>query len=83
MAIPIKDRKSAPLPASNSRFHDLIETQTAEELTVVKQVRAFMETKIAPIITRHRDRPAKGAVSLRNSLTVRLHDQCRLRSEQF
>jgi hypothetical protein len=36
MASPIKDRKSAPLPAPNSNFYDLNETPTAEELTVVK-----------------------------------------------
>jgi hypothetical protein len=70
MASPIKDRKSAPLPAPNSSFYGLIETLTAEELTVVKQVRTFMETKIAPIITKHRDDPAKGAAPLRKALLV-------------
>jgi hypothetical protein len=47
-----KDKKSAPLPAPNSDFYGLMETLPAEELTVLKQVRAFMETKVAPIITR-------------------------------
>jgi hypothetical protein len=68
MASPIKDRKSAPLPAPNSSFYDLIETLTPEELTVVKQVRTLMETKIAPIITKHRDDPAKGAAPLRKAI---------------
>src|SRR3954471_15444267 len=53
MASPVKDRKPAPLPAPNSDFYNLIETLPAEELTVVKQVRTFMETKVAPIITKH------------------------------
>ena len=70
MASPIKDRNSASLPAPNSSFYDLIETLTAEELTVVKQVRTFMETKIAPIITKHRNDPAKGAARLRKALLV-------------
>ncbi len=70
MASVIKDRKSAPLPAPDSSFYDLIETLTAAELTVVKQVRTFMETKIAPIITKHRDDPAKRAVPLRKALLV-------------
>jgi hypothetical protein len=32
---------------------ELAETLPAEELAVVKQVRAFMETKVAPIITKY------------------------------
>src|ERR1700733_12931171 len=53
MASPAKDRKPAPLPAPNSDFYELLETLPAEELAVVKQVRTFMETKIAPIITKY------------------------------
>jgi alkylation response protein AidB-like acyl-CoA dehydrogenase len=53
MASPVKDRKPAPLPAPNSDFYELVETLPAEELAVVKQVRTFMETKIAPIITKY------------------------------
>src|ERR1700759_688765 len=53
MASPAKDRKPAPLPAPNSDFYELVETLPAEELEVVKQVRAFMETKVAPIITKY------------------------------
>src|SRR5258708_12124293 len=41
------------LPAPNSDFYELMETLPAEELEVVKQVRAFMETKVAPIITKY------------------------------
>src|ERR1700682_3261148 len=53
MASPAKDRKPAPLPAPNSDFYELFETLPAEELEVLKQVRTFMETKIAPIITKY------------------------------
>jgi alkylation response protein AidB-like acyl-CoA dehydrogenase len=42
-----------PLPAPNSDFYELAETLPAEELAVVKQVRTFMETKVAPIITKY------------------------------
>jgi alkylation response protein AidB-like acyl-CoA dehydrogenase len=47
------DRKPAALPAPNSDFYELVETLPAEELAVVKQVGTFMETKIAPIITKY------------------------------
>src|SRR5881409_2014070 len=42
-----------PLPAPNSDFYRLAETLPPEELAVVKQVRAFMESKVAPIITKY------------------------------
>src|SRR6266852_3775482 len=53
MASPATDRKPAPLPAPNSDFYELLQTLPAEELAIVKQVRAFMETNIAPIITKY------------------------------
>src|ERR1700751_3980317 len=53
MASPVKDRKPVSLPAPNSDFYQLVETLPAEELAIVKQVRAFMETTIAPIITKY------------------------------
>src|SRR6476660_3864854 len=53
MASPVKDRKPVSLPAPNSDFYDLVETLPAEELAIVKQVRTFMETKVAPIITKY------------------------------
>ncbi len=40
-----------PLPAPNTDFYYLYETLPAEELAIVKRVREFMETKVAPIIT--------------------------------
>jgi len=42
-----------PLPAPNVDFYELAETLPSEELAVLKQVRAFMETKVAPIITKY------------------------------
>src|SRR5271154_5585090 len=53
MASPVKDKKPVQLPAPNSDFYQLVETLPAEELAVVKQVGTFMETKIAPIITKY------------------------------
>jgi alkylation response protein AidB-like acyl-CoA dehydrogenase len=41
------------LPAPNSDFYELVETLPAEELALVKQVRAFMETEVAPVITKY------------------------------
>src|SRR5712672_69940 len=47
--------KKAPkqLPPPNSDFYEFAETLNAEELAVLKQVRAFMETKVAPIINKY------------------------------
>jgi len=41
------------LPKPNSDFYDLAETLPPEELAVVKQVRAFMEAKVAPLLTKY------------------------------
>src|ERR1700675_1411917 len=41
------------LPAPNSDFYELYETLNAEELATAKRVRAFMEAKVAPIITKY------------------------------
>src|SRR6201994_66023 len=54
VAKPIATSKATkPLPAPNSDFYELAETLPAEELAVVKQVRTFMESKVAPIITKY------------------------------
>src|SRR3981189_2648803 len=47
--------KKAPkqLPPPNSDFYEFAETLNAEELAVLNQVRAFMETKVAPIINKY------------------------------
>ena len=41
------------LPPPNSDFYDVYETLNAEELAILKQVRGFMESKVAPIITKY------------------------------
>ena len=46
-------RQPKPLPAPNSDFYEVYETLKAEELATVKRVRTFMETKVAPIITKY------------------------------
>src|SRR6202012_2475497 len=46
-------KQPKPLPAPNADFYELVETLPAEELVIVKQVRVFMETKVAPIITKY------------------------------
>src|SRR5215468_8288845 len=54
MPAPSKEIKQPkPLPAPNSDFYELAETLPPEELAVVKQVRAFMETRVAPIINKY------------------------------
>ena len=47
--------KSAPkqLPAPNSDVYELAETLDATERAVLRRVRAFMETKVAPIINKY------------------------------
>src|SRR5467141_3208878 len=47
----IKQPKALPPPDSD--FYQLVETLPAEDLTVVKQVRAYMETKVQPIINKY------------------------------
>ena len=44
-------RQPKPLPAPNSDFYELYGTLKPDELAVVKRVREFMETKVAPVIT--------------------------------
>jgi len=46
-------KQSKPLPAPNSDFYQLAETLNTEDLALVKQVRAFMESKVAPIINKY------------------------------
>jgi alkylation response protein AidB-like acyl-CoA dehydrogenase len=41
------------LPAPNSDFYQLVEVLAAEEIAVVKAVRAFMESKVAPVINKY------------------------------
>jgi glutaryl-CoA dehydrogenase len=41
------------LPAPNSDFYQLKDVLTADELALVKKVRSYMETKVAPIIDKY------------------------------
>src|SRR6266850_5940284 len=51
---PAKETKQPrQLPPPNSDFYDVYETLNAEELAILKQVRGFMESKVAPIITKY------------------------------
>ena len=42
-----------PLPAPNSDFYEVYESLKPEELAIVKRVRAFMESSVAPVITKY------------------------------
>src|SRR5437762_8319858 len=54
MTTATKDTKEQkPLPAPNGDFYAVTESLKAEELEILKQVRAFMETNVAPIITKY------------------------------
>ena len=48
-------KPSAPkqLPPPNSDFYQFADLLTAEERSVLHKVRVFMESKVAPIITRY------------------------------
>ena len=50
-----QDTKKAtpPLPEPNTDFYDVYETLIPEELAILKQVRAFLDTKVAPIINKY------------------------------
>jgi glutaryl-CoA dehydrogenase len=45
--------QAKPLPVPNSDFYQLADTLNDEERGLLKQVRTFMETKVAPIINKH------------------------------
>src|SRR5258708_6987060 len=47
----IKEPK--PLPEPNGDFYEVTESLNPGELEILKQVREFMETKVAPIITKY------------------------------
>jgi alkylation response protein AidB-like acyl-CoA dehydrogenase len=52
MATAVQEIKKA-LPAPNVDFYALTETLSPEELAILKQVRTFGETKVAPIIDKY------------------------------
>jgi len=50
---PMEIKQPRPLPAPNSDFYELAETLNAGEQALVKQVRTFMELRVAPIINKY------------------------------
>ena len=46
-------RRQSSFPAPNSDFYQLVDVLTAEERAIVKKVRAYMETKVQPIINKY------------------------------
>jgi alkylation response protein AidB-like acyl-CoA dehydrogenase len=46
-------QESKQLPAPNSDFYQLVDVLTAEELAIVKKVRAYMEANVQPIINKY------------------------------
>ena len=49
----IKPKQPKPLPAPNSDFYEFAADLPAEELAIVRKLRTYMETKVAPIINKH------------------------------
>jgi alkylation response protein AidB-like acyl-CoA dehydrogenase len=52
-ATALKPSTPKQLPPPNSDFYQFAETLGADELAILKNVRAFMETKVAPIINKY------------------------------
>jgi glutaryl-CoA dehydrogenase len=50
---PKENVETIPLPAPNGDFYEVTESLNAEELKLLKEVRAYMETTVAPIITKY------------------------------
>src|SRR5262249_61798074 len=46
-------KQPKPLPAPNSAFDELAADLPAEELAILKKVRAYAETKVQPIINKY------------------------------
>jgi glutaryl-CoA dehydrogenase len=46
-------RAPKPLPAPNADFYSIVDALSPEELKTVKEVRAFLDAKVAPIITKY------------------------------
>src|SRR5262249_25676858 len=52
-ARPAPAKQPKPLPAPNSDFYQFAQDLPAEELAVLKKVRAYMEAKVQPIINKY------------------------------
>src|SRR5271154_4308310 len=49
----VEVRQPKALPAPNSDFYQLADILTADEIAVVRKVRAYMDTKVQPIINKY------------------------------
>src|SRR5262249_18923494 len=52
-AAPAKAKAPKALPVPNSDFYEFAADLPAEEMAIVKKVRAYMETKVQPIINKY------------------------------
>src|SRR6202142_413299 len=52
-AKPQDGKKTSPLPAPNGDFYQVTECLNNVERDILRQVRAFMETRVAPVITKY------------------------------
>jgi glutaryl-CoA dehydrogenase len=52
-AAAIKDTAHKPLPVPNSDFYDIVGTLNPDEQAILTKVRAFMQTRVAPIINKY------------------------------
>src|SRR5260370_36507914 len=53
MTTTVQPRPAVTLPKPNGDFYQVTECLNEEERETLKQVRAFMETKVAPVITKY------------------------------
>jgi glutaryl-CoA dehydrogenase len=53
MATALRVSTQKQLPAANSDFYQIADTLSADESAVLKKVRVFMDTKVAPIINKY------------------------------
>jgi hypothetical protein len=65
-------RQLKPQPAPNSDFYEVTEILNAEELATLKQVRAFADTKVAPVVRLKKLSFALAAASSRLRVTSRV-----------
>ena len=49
----LKPATPKQLPAPNSDFYQIEETLNSDELAILKKVRLFMETRVAPVINQY------------------------------
>jgi alkylation response protein AidB-like acyl-CoA dehydrogenase len=50
---PQDGKRTSPLPAPNGDFYQVTECLNDEERDILRQVRAFMDTQVAPVITKY------------------------------